>query len=446
MQGTALARGVPQTITQNVDGQPCERVGVTVTRSQVRFFGGVISSGPSSFTVHSVARYSARPGKRDTSPALVALNQSTCKAIDSANGHIYLIGNNSDPGIAYSDSNGPSCSTGNPIVSGGSSGQVCSQSSTGRVGEIAWYEAPESRAKDSSVPFTQTATCGVDGTSSRYVGRMYARPQRITRTPVDSVYHCLNAPVTPTTPLCVPADDPIQGLTDLSNASLNSAPPGYTTFNDCAPSAPVTLSGNTWVDCAGGFTVAGTTVSVSGGSSIIFRGAIKMGAGGTFAVNTDPSVMSGLPAPSVDTTTQLIINSTAGDSFKLQSSGAVVSMAQTMIYSRGSFALGGGPTLRWSPPKIPPEPAARGLGGLLWWSESNVALDMSGNPVIVADGLFFHPNGNLGANGGPNNLVDLTNVQMWVDRVALTGSPTLKLKANPATSIKTSSSGSSLIR
>ncbi|MEA3218039.1 MAG: hypothetical protein QOJ19_4195 [Acidimicrobiia bacterium] len=436
MDGTSLGGGVTQAVNAAVDGTPCDRVGVEITRPQPSFFRGVVGGGPSTYTVHSVAVHTTGPGRGEPTPALVALNQSACKAIDSGNGLIYLIGNEKGPGIAYSDSDGPSCSAGNPIISHGSSGQVCAQSSTA-VGQIGWFQAPSSRGYNTSASvYTQPdAVCGAPTFSSYgYVGQLFARSARITRKKIDAVYRCSSVDDAGGQPLCAATADPVE-LMDATSSN----PSGFPVYTDCSTSSGVTFSSDTFVDCAV-FSVKGGIVSITNGATVIFNGSLSVEAGGDLRVNAGGAVTAeGYPVPTDDTKqTKIIINSTAANAFNLQSTSANVRMAQTTVYSKGGFSISGSPVIRWTPP------TDGDTVGLLYWSESTQQFSLSGSPSIFANGVFFQGNGKLFVSGG--GLVDLTKVQMWVDTVGISGGGGVKLSADPKTAITPGSPGSALIR
>ena len=447
MNGTALGTGISQPADATADGASCDRVGVQVTRPQSAFFQGIFGSDPGTYTVHSVAKYS--PGGTGLrTPALAALNQTACNAIDAGNGSIYLISNTTDAGLAISDSNGPSCSSGNPILNGGSSGQICAQSAGSLVGQLHWYQAANSIGYNtsSSVYSTTPATCGSAAVSGyRYVASMSSTPTRTTRVPVDNVYHCTNVP-TSVQLLCT-TPDPISTLQTLSTSSASSPPTGYTTWSSpCSTqSAAVTLpSGSVWVNCPT-FTVKGNALNIPGGSNVIFNGAVSVEAGGYLKANTSGSADSnGFPVPTNSALqTTLIINSTAAGAFNMQSTSSNVALAQTAVYSRGGVTISGSPVIRWTPPTAP-DASAGGLKSLMYWSESTQQFALSGSPSIFAKGVLFHGNGKLFISGG--GLIDLQKVQMWVDTIGISGSGGVKLSYDPDNSVSTALAATALIR
>jgi hypothetical protein len=447
MNGTGLGSGISQPADATADGASCDRVGVEITRPQSAFFYGIFGSDPGTYTVHSVAKYS--PGCTGLrTPALAALNQTACKAIDAGNGFIYLISNATDAGLAISDSNGPSCSSGNPILSTGSSGQICAQSAGSLVGQLHWYQAANSIGYNTStsVYSTAPATCGSSAVSGyRYVASVSVSPTRTTRTPVDAVYHCTNVP-TSVQLLCTTAD-PISTLQTLSTSSSSSPPTGYATWTSpCSTqSGAVTLpSGPVWVNCPT-FTVKGNPLTIPGGSNVIFNGAVSVEAGGYLKANTSGSAdSSGYPVPTNSALqTTLIINSTAAGALNIQSTSSNVALAQTAVYSRGGVTVSGSPVIRWSPPTAP-DPSAGGLKSLVYWSESTQQFALSGSPSIFAKGVLFQGNGKLFISGGGS--IDLQKVQMWVDTIGISGSGSVKLSYDPDNSVSTALAATALIR
>jgi hypothetical protein len=446
MNGTGLG-DVSQPADGTADGASCDRVGVEITRPQSDFFTGIFGSGPRTYTVHSVAKYS--PGGTGLrTPALAALNQTACNAIDAGNGYIYLISNTTDAGLAISDSNGALCSSGNAILNGGSSGQICAESAGSLVGQLHWYQAGNSIGYNtsSSVYSTTPATCGSSAVNSyRYVGSLASTPTRTTRSPIDNVYHCTNVP-TSVQALCTTAD-PISTVQTLSTSSSSSPPAGYTTWSSpcTSQSGAVTLpSGNVWVNCPT-FTVKSNALNIAGGGNVIFNGAVSVEAGGFLKVNTSGSADSnGYPVPTDSTLqTTLIINSTAAGAFNVQSTSSNVALAQTAVYSSGGVTISGSPVIRWSPPTAPAATAG-GLKSLMYWSESTQQVALSGSPSIFAKGVLFQGNGKLFVSGG--GLIDLQKVQMWVDTIQISGSGGVKLSYDPENSVNTALAATALIR
>jgi Flp pilus assembly protein TadG len=440
LRAEAVGGGASQNVNTANDGTECQRVAVEVTRPKAKFFGGIVSQTASTFTVHSVARYSpsVRPGEHP--PALVTLDQTMCRAIDAGNnGRIVLRAVGDIPGLAYSDSDGPSCSSTNPILNSTNSANLIAESSGTTPGQLSWYSAPVARGWGNCG--TCATTFGSESSHENYVGTLQARTARTTRTPADRVYHCRNVPVTASTPLCT-TPDPVADA--LAYAASTSAPPGFTTWSGpCDSTSGVTMGAagaNIWVNCPV-FSVKGGELRIAGGGTIVFNGRLSIESGGVLAVNVNnpPTLSGGSPVAATTTRqTTLVIGSTGSDAFSVQSTSAEMYLAQTTIVSRGGGRLQGSPQIHWS------APSAGSTRGLMYWSESTQPFHIQGSPGINARGVFFHGNGPL--TGAGSGTIDLTNVQAWVDSTSLSGSPTLRLAPDPDNSISVSAAGSQLIR
>lgn len=359
MRGTALGARPVQALDAVNDGTACERVAVEVTRPHSKFFGGIVSDDVRTFTVHSVARYSLtlRPG--EVTPALVALNQSACRAIDAGNNGTILLGATANgPGIALSDSDGPSCSSSNPIFNSTSSANLIAESSGATPGQLAWYAAPAAQGW-TNCGGTCAATLGDESSSANYVGVLSTRPTRTTRTPMDQRYRCTTVPATPTQPVCAAAADPV--TTALGYAASATAPPGFTTWpGPCETSDDVNMGGvgaQIWVNCDE-FEVKGDALHIAAGSTIVFRGKLTVAANGVLLVNvTEPWTVDAsghVIASSPSLQTMLVVGSTADDAFSVQSTSPTIEMAQTTVVSRGGFDLQGSPLLNWTAPTTGP--------------------------------------------------------------------------------------------
>ncbi len=455
MDATSLGSGVSQPINPTVDGAACHRVGVEVTRSQPAFFRGVLGGSPSTYTVHSVARYDPRLRNPTIPPSLVALNQHTCAAIDAGNnGNIVLVGNTLGPGIAASDSDGTAqggCSGTNAILGSKNAAHLFAESmGSAMPGQLVWYAAPATAGyNNGGSTFQGVPAVYSPGSPYNYVGQLSAGSERITRSPADKRYHCTNVP-TSVQPMCT-TPDPISALQTLSNNSKTSAPSGFTTYTgacDTTTGAITFPSGNVWVNCPE-FIVKGYPLSIPGGGTIIFNGSLTVDAGGTLLSNTSGSTdANGYPVPSDSSRqTTLIINDVANSdcstsnkvcAFDMKSNSSALYLAQTTMFSRGGFRLQSATQFRWTPP------SAGNLKSLMYWSESPQAFSIQGGPQIHAKGVVFQGNGQ--AIGGGGGTIDLTNVQLWVDTIATNGSTTVILKADPENSIPAFGGASKLIR
>jgi len=203
-----------------------------------------------------------------------------------------------------------------------------------------------------------------------------------------------------------------------------------------------------WVNCPT-FLVKGNPLSIPGGGTVIFKGTLSVDAGGTLRSNTSGAVdANGYPVASNSALqTTLVINDIATSdcstsnkpcAFDISSNSSAIYLAQTTVFSNGGFRLSSSQTIRWTPP------TSGDLQSLMYWSESTQPFSIQGSPQIFAKGILFQGNGQ--AIGGGGGTIDLTNVQMWMDRILTSGSTTVKLKADPDNSINVFGGGSSLIR
>ena len=153
-------------------------------------------------------------------------------------------------------------------------------------------------------------------------------------------HHCQNVPLS-VAPACAAA--PIRPR-QLSGCAAAPAPSGFTTYTGACDtsSGTVSLSGKVWVKNCPVFTVKGGTLSIAGGSTVIFN-AMSVEAGGKLFVNSSGVAdTDGLPvATNSGAQTTLIVKSTATESFKVQSTNATVAMAQTTLFNGGGFAVSG---------------------------------------------------------------------------------------------------------
>jgi hypothetical protein len=450
MRGSVVGGGGSQTLSVTADGVACQRVGVEITRPQSRFFAGVVTPSAQTFTVHAIARYNPTPGTGGITPALVALNKTACNTIDAGNnGKISVRSLSNRPALAYSDSDGSSCpNASDTILVSYSSGNLRSIQSGGEPGELAWYSAAPSRGYRQTSSTKEFGTYDPTGSNhfpdnENYVGRLYARAARTTRVYTDQVYRCLNVPIA-TQATCPVANDPMTPALGLLTAA--SAPGGYATYpgalQSCAPPAAFFLpAGNYFVNCPT-FKVKGGVVTYGGGN-LIFNGSLSIESGGLFLVNTPTIAFNAgvLPAPVLSATQSLLV---VKNGVSITSNG-LASMAQTTVVNGAGLSLGGGATLMWSPPTNPPLTTAGSRKGLMYWSEASSTVDLQGGPNISAAGVFFAGNATMTAAG--NGDIDLTKVQVWVDRVQIsTGGPSLTMAADPDNSVGLDRPGTSLIR
>ena len=253
----------------------------------MRIFGPAITGQTRNYTVHSVARFTMtlRPG--GVKPALIALNATTCRAIDAGNnGTIVLLANSLGPGIAYSDSDGSggSCTGTNAILASGSSGRMVAESSGATTGQLGWFSASSVNGYNGSASVNAAVPASYPTAIGNYVGLLVSRSRRTTRVPADLAYHCTNVSTT-LQPMSAASTDPVKAADDLAGSS---APAGFTTYTGpCDTTAgSISISGNVRITNCPTFTVKGGTLTIAAGSTVIFNGSVSVEAGGNLFANT----------------------------------------------------------------------------------------------------------------------------------------------------------------
>lgn len=446
MRAVAVGGGSSQSLDPTVDGTDCQRLGVVVTRSQSRFFGGVAGGGSGAFTIHSVARSSPPSGSGEIAPALVTLHQTMRCSIDAGSGKIVLKATSGQPGVAFSDSDGTSgCGSPAPyiLVSRNTASRLIAESAGATPGILGWFAAPTTVGYDTGASVSATGTEAT--AASRYTGVLLQRAKRITRNPADLLYNCSG--IVPAPPSCGGSNFVSDNESLAQPAAVR--PAGYALYTAPLPcsteAAPITLlPGDWWIDCPLGFTVKGNPLIIAGGGTVVFRGPLSVEAGGTLAVNVTNPISpnldaAGRPIAAVPSRqTVLVLAGTGSNSLSLSSASALAYMAQTAIYSRGAGTISASLTLRWTAPSDGP------AKNLLWWSESTQPWTLSGSPVMPARGIFFHGRGALTNSGG--GTIDLTNVQVWASSANNSGGGTIRLAPDPDASIKTEGGGTALVR
>lgn len=416
-----------------VDGTPCQRVGVKIQRTRSSVFGGIAGINSGSTTVHSVARYnpSAVGGQL---PALVALNKTACPSIDASSGNIHVYNAGTFPGIIDNDSDatGLSCSFSKTFNAGSSGTITADPSSTGTPAGQLGYSAP-----------SQSAAFPSAGT---YVGtKVFEAP--ITRSRVDSVYHC--GKITPLPSGCTTGTGGTDAISDLQSryatmTALSAGASGFTVFpsgaQSCA-SVPATFAAGNWfINCLT-FSPSGAVAFTSG--NVVFAGNIALGSGAVLTINgansstTAPTgsdsmvVIQGIGGITTSSNTWLI-NWYRTTVLMTNTTCQVTTLTCGTIF----FQNGGG---TWTAPQT------GATKGLIYWTETSQQTGFQGNPTLNWKGVFFAGSSDFDLHG--NAVVDASNVQLWVDSATLhNSSAQLLLKPDPSTGIGTQRAGTSLIR
>lgn len=412
----SLAGGDRSQATSGIDGLPCERFAVEITRERALSFASALGMARGTTTLHAVARAGEVASASADLPALVALRNAGCPAIYS-HGYVIAKASTTKPGLIFADSlgTGASCATGY-VFDATSSGRIAAESTAAGV--------------EGRIGFVSSIARGYNPPAAKYIGTLTQLEEQTTREPVDRAYHCGAVLGGCRPPYTASTDGVADLLYPLNGPGIPLTTPGYFPYpsplDTCNPAAPIVFPpGNWYIDCPV-FTVT-TAITFSSGN-VVVNGALDVGANGTLTVNQSaalPAILAVRGALSTSANT------------------AVLSLPQTTVYQTGTatarpFSINNG-TFTWTAPLSGP------LKDLLYWNESGGTIAFQGNPVLNGDGVWFAPKSLVDLQGAVT--VNLTNVQMWVSHMSLANaSARIELSPNPARSIAVTGRGTKLIR
>lgn len=432
LDGDALmqpdAIGSPaQAANTDVDGTPCERIGVRIVEEHTTSFARAINVDRSSTDSHSVARSDVND-EQDGVVALLILEPESCNTVvASGQAEVIIKGNGPHPGYITVDSSGlggtgtDDCTTGgrtvidasgtqnsliraDPAELGGAAGVIRMFAlAPGQGGAAKAYEA-------------------ADVSAGRVAPQPTAGSKPTGRKPVDHLYNCTangfdGLPGTD--------DDCLSAATvpahiDALEAQMGGSgvPAGYQIFprdpvlypdDSCAPSGnAITVgAGNWFIDCT---EFKPNTTVVFAGGNVVARGTVHV-QGGSFAVN---------PAGTSDA----VLYIRSGNLSK--TAQAAITLRRTMVYlGNGIIDLGGGSgALDWT------GPTGGDLENLALWSESGLEHKMGGQASMVVEGVFFMPNAlpfSFAGQGGQTQ----ANAQFIARRLSASGQGQLIMEPDP---------------
>jgi hypothetical protein len=374
-----------QSINTIVDGAACQRLGVEITRTREYSFAPVMGFDSGSTHVGAVARVEINAGEPEVVPLLV-LEPVSCDALyASGQGSVTVAHFMDTPGIIVVDSNG----------SGGTGSLDCSTGNRWTIdakgNNNGWIRALPVPGPDpinaAILSYALSGTPGAQASKSYdpndlTTGRLSPRPQlshrRITRAPIDWRYNCKSSyPLylgTVEVTGCSTAPDP--KIDNLAAAYGGAGSPTgislrWTDSHSCSPTADVTVPGDWYVDCPGGFIVNGVNVVFSDGN-VVFDGNVDLRSDGTLTVNTTSN-------------DRFVYLRGGGDLLKGAQSS--ITLNQTFVYLAGGFLdlVGGSGGLVWTAP----------LGGdfedLALWAEADAEFEIGGQSGNTLTGTFFTP-------------------------------------------------------
>jgi hypothetical protein len=411
-----------QDINADIDGGPCQRLGVRVTRTREYTFAKVAGFDTGRTNVVSVARLGVGLGEGELVPLLV-LEPIACDALfTSGQGKVTVSYFDDTPGIIVVDSN--ASKTTNPSRCSSNTFSIDSKGT-----QKGWIRAIPVPGKNISSVILSYALSGAPGANAASAYdpsdltdpidpsdvsdplepvesyyRLYPEPfpvgRRITRAPIDWRYNCKGT--YPDYPLDLGDPSaggiPIMGCPDAATtpsyieqlraqygdpSDVGSLPGGgfarWTDTYGCnlQPSdPPIAVFGNWWIDCPGGIAIR-NSVTFTGGS-VVSDGDVRVF--GSLSFNQP-------------TTSDQVFHIRSGDFIK--DAQAVMTLERTLVYlGDGVISFGGGSGgLFWiSPIGNGTNTLATRFEDLALWSEAPRQHDLGGQAGNTLEGTLFTPN------------------------------------------------------
>ena len=440
-----------QTVNADIDGVPCQRFAVSISRDREYRFARVIGFNSAAPWVDSVARIGAGVGAGEVVPLLV-LEPIACDALfTSGQGKLTVSYFMDSPGFMVVDSDGSKTSNPNRCASntytidsqGTQNGWIRAIPTPSGIPSVILSYALS--GDSGAVPaqsydpadLTSAATGITDPTEppeSHF--RLYPKPvgvsRRITRAPIDWRYNCkvsypgypidlanVGAGVIPIDP-CPDAPAPYIDLLETGYGGTGN--PGFihrwTDFYPCAVNSGswvdptiTPVSGNWWVDCPT-FTINNDKSVIFDGGDVVFDGTIDLRSSASLIVNPAPS--------SVDRVVYL------RDGDLIKGAQSSITLRQTMVYLEDGILdmVGGDGGLTWT------APLAGDFEDLALWSESPLAHQIGGQSGNTLTGTFFTPLASpfsLTGQGGQFQ----TDAQFLTRRLEIKGQGEVKMHPDP---------------
>lgn len=405
MESSTLGAGL-QAISQ-ADGEPCERIAVSVTTRHRTFFAGAIGFDTVDTTVHSVAlaNQSAFAGRALN---LLLLERHDCDTLTASGaGGVggVVVGGVVDPatGEEYpgtisldSDGTGSSCTNDGTIDVNGSNGLVradgdpCAFALTPGTGEgcgVIELYAP-------GTPGCHPTACTSAGTVAPDPS---SAPKILTRAPVDWIFNCKGAyPAAYDIEGCPNAATRDSYIEELVTAvGTSGLPTPAWEWNDYSPTYPCTINNGTITVPQGNWRV-NCDLSIKGsltfqGGNVVFDGDVSLNASGTLDVNSSNTTSGYFPPDTVldigeSSATAAFVYFRDGELKKAAQATVRFTNALTYISSTSTLDLGGGSgTVAMIAPTEGP------FKNLAMWSESSADHELGGQANIELEGVFFTP-------------------------------------------------------
>ena len=407
-----------QTVNSQIDGVSCQRLGVSIQRNRNHWLARVIGSASGSTKVSAVARHAAGSGGGEVVPLLV-LEPISCDALyTSGQGKVTVSFFNDTPGFIVVDSDGSKTNNPNACI-GASNWTIDSKGN-----QNGWIRAIPTLSGIPSVilSYALSGAAGANPSRSYDPGdlisgvdpaditdpdepsstwfRLFPRPsfvsQRITRSAIDHRYNCKlvypgylldmgnpglgEIPISP----CLDAPAPyIDQLLIAYGDPAGMSPMGisqrWTDLYPCTVDdttwalATLSVSGDWWVDCAGGLIVSNSKIVDFNDRNVVFDGDIDLRSFGVLRVN---------PSPSSD---HVVFVRSGGE--LLKGAQTSITLDQVFVFLQdGRIDIGAGAGgLTWI------APVAGNFEDLALWSEAPLQHQIGGQAGNTLTGTFFTP-------------------------------------------------------
>jgi Flp pilus assembly protein TadG len=462
---------VTQTVDASFDGtNPCDRVGVEVTRTRSTVFAGALGVGDVTIGSASVGRAIEKGESKDVIAALNVLEPTTCGALKtSGQGSILVSGVGDQAGFIAVESDGRSggntCNGQGAVIEAATNNLNFIRADgplgpgTGLIQVYALNPSPSGNPPKAynSGPIQPTPTV----LNERYGAK-----------PVLDIFNCTVATS------CAPGGsnwvDQLETMyggtgvpasvwpTSTSLGSFQTLPsaavPEFTCDGTASTPPIVVPTGNWYVDCPGGLKVAGLVVFRGG--HVVTSGPVELGSqDACLAVNV-PVNVSTPTCPTADTVanpdttspppaTDAVLFIRSGRLYKV--SQARLYMPQTFTYLQSGYtdlAGGSGALLMTTPIAttcgLDDACRNRHFRRLVLWSEGTAEHAIGGQSALVLRGVLFTPNAPSTFTGQAGQ--QQADAQFWTRTLEVKGQGTLVMAADPDASVARPLLGVSLIR
>jgi hypothetical protein len=447
MTSPDIAGGATQAKNDEIDGSPCERIGVEITHTRQSLFGAVLGKPQFSTTSRSVSRINTRFDIGGPI-ALLLLNKTDCNVVTAGGqAKIFVNPSGSKPGYITVDSSatGASCNQNNTYALdalGTQNSRIVANAvaSTGASGVIRMYALAAGQGNTKAYE-----PADITGTPTRVSPKPTPASQRVGRDKVDWTFNCVangrdnTANTSDDCPYTETSGPYIDKLVNtIGNGTSSNVPTGYTVYprgnhpeDKCTNNAGdsnVNLPAGNWLVVCTDLTIKNSW-TIAGPSNIVFQGNLTLSSAGSLTIGN-------ASANSILYFRHGVFNKDAQASLLMYRTFVYVNPDSNNAYL--TFGAGSG-TLLWT------APIGGNFDALSLWSESTHQHEFGGQAQMTVEGVFFMPNANFvftGQSGQDNTVAS----QFIVDKLTLSGQGTLTLQPTVDRVVQNPAFGAVLIR